>query len=239
MLGRKRRWALTALAVGVLAFVAAGGPAAAKHFIDGKTIKPGTIGSTQLANGAVSSSKLSRSLKRALTGKAGATGKTGATGAAGGQGPQGARGPAGALNVVDSQGRTLGVYAGSVGGAIVDVYTPDGAILIYDPTLTTNFPVVVASTTLFYQQPSCAGTAFAPYNPSYPFQTAIVLDTPPNPGSQIYAEQPGTAQSFTAQSVKSAGGCTNSSGGVTQMFPVKTAGVVPAVQKPLSFVPAG
>jgi hypothetical protein len=235
MLGRKSRWALVALAAAVLAFVAAGGPAAAKHFIDGKTIKPGTIGSTQLARGAVTSTKLSSSLKRQLTGKAG---KNGANGASGGQGPQGARGPAGAFDVVDSQGRTIGLYQGSLGAGITNVFTPGGAILIYDTTLATNYPVLVASNVLFYQQAGCAGTAFGAYNSSYPFQTAIVLESPPSPGSQIYVELPGTPQTFTYQSVKTAAGCANATGASPQAFAVKTAGTVPAVQKPLVLQPA-
>ncbi len=44
MLGRKRRWTAAIAAVAALAFVAIGGPAGAKHFINGSSIKPGSIG---------------------------------------------------------------------------------------------------------------------------------------------------------------------------------------------------
>ncbi|HZV75017.1 MAG TPA: hypothetical protein VFF79_14975 [Conexibacter sp.] len=235
---RNVRWALTALVAIGVAFVALGGPAAAKHFINGGDIKPGTVGSTQLARGAVTASKLSRGAKRALAGRTGPRGATGPTGPAGANGAAGARGPAGAFNVVDAQGRVLGQSVGFFSGTLPEAYTADGAILIYDNTLTVNYPAIVGGTTLVYKQAGCAGPGYAPDNTSLPFQVAIVLDGPPVPGSNVYVMTNGSgAESFTYQSVKTSAGCTNSSGGISSAFPVRAAGTVPAVQKPLSIVP--
>jgi hypothetical protein len=238
MLGRKTRWTLMAIAVGVLAFVAVGGPATAKHFIDGASIKPGTVGSTQLASGAVTSSKLSKSLKKGITGKTGPRGATGAAGGTGAAGAPGARGPAGAFNVVDTQSRVLGQFAGWYSSSYPMVFTPDGAILIYDNNIATNYLATVGGTQLYYKQPACAGTAYSFFNSSYPLQIAIVLESPPVPGSKVYVELPGTPESFTYQSYKTSSGCTTTSSSTSNMLAVKEAGTVPNVQKPLSLVPA-
>jgi hypothetical protein len=229
-----KRSVLAAVAVIAAAFVVLGGPAAATHFINGGSIKPGTVGGKQIANGAISSSKLSKSLRKAI-GKTGPKGATGATGAAG---ATGSRGPAGAFDVVDAQGRTIGLYAGTY-SSYLEVYTAAGALLMYDPSLTTTYPLPLGGAAIFYQQANCAGAAYAPYNGT-PMPAAIILDSPPSAGSQIYSMQgTGSPTSFSYQSVKTSSGCTNSSSTVSQAFPVTSAGTVPAVQKPLSIVPAG
>lgn len=106
-MGRSRmRLALGALVAIAVAFVAVGGPATAARWIDGGDIKPGSVGGRQIANGAISARKLSRSAKRSLAGKPGPQGPAGAAGAAG------ARGPAGAFNLVDNDGKVIGVFAG-------------------------------------------------------------------------------------------------------------------------------
>jgi hypothetical protein len=71
---RNLRWMVAALVTIGVAFVALGGPAAAKHFIDGGDIAPGTVGGRQIANGAVSIRKRSpaervRGARRALPGR--------------------------------------------------------------------------------------------------------------------------------------------------------------------------
>jgi hypothetical protein len=235
---RNLRWALTALVAIGVAFVALGGPAAAKHFIDGGSIKPGTVGGTQLADGSVSASKLTRRLRRTLVGRAGAAGKNGANGANGAQGPTGPRGAAGAFDVADTQGRTLGQFVGWYAPGYVQIYTADGAIITYDPNVATNYLYSAGGATLYYKQAACAGTAYSFYNSSLPLQAAIVLDSPPGPGSRIYVTLAGTPENFTYQSYRSISGCTTSSSSTSNMLPVNQAGVVPAVQKPLQLIPA-
>jgi hypothetical protein len=232
------RWVLAALVTIGAVFLAAGGPATAKHFIDGASIKPGTVGSTQLASGAVSSSKLSKSLRKSLKGKTGPKGATGATGATGGTGATGSRGPAGAFDVVDAQSRVLGQLVGWFSSSYPMIFTSDGAILIYDNNIATNYLAVVGGTQLYYKQPACAGTAYSFFNGSYPLQIAIVLESPPVPGSKVYVELPGTPESFTYQSYKTSSGCTTTSSSTSNMLAVKEAGTVPNLQKPLSLAPA-
>jgi hypothetical protein len=233
MLGRKSRWALVALAAVVLAFVAAGGPAAAKHFIDGSTIKPGTIGNKQLGRGSVSSTKLSRSLLRALKGRTGATGKTGAAGAAGATGP---RGPAGAFNLVDAQGRVVGPFVGYYAGVFPQAYV-NGVVFTWDNS-TSLSPVVGGGSIFYYKATGCVGT---PYTVSgLPLEFPYMLESPPVPGSTVYVETFGSGpESFNYQSRRTSTGCTDTAPtAVAGMLSLTTAGTVPAVTKPLHVVPA-
>jgi hypothetical protein len=219
MRGRKTRWALTATVVGVLVFAAVGGPAAAKHFIDGADIKPGTIEGTQLADGAIGSSKLSRRLRRSFAGRSGRSGRAGAagrnganggTGPAGPQGPAGARGAAGGLNVLDATGKPLGLLTGWFNSTYYEIYTAEGALLIYDPSSATDTPIPLAPPVLYYRSTDCSGTPYGSYGP-YPLESAIMLGSPARPGTPIYVLQAGVPQSFTFESVKSASpGCTMS-----------------------------
>ncbi len=233
---RNLRWVLTVLVAIGVAFVAFGGPAAAKHLIDGGDIAPGTVGGRQIADGAISVRKLSRRAKRALTGR---TGPRGVAGPAGPGGANGARGPAGAFDVVDTQNRVLGQFVGWYSPGYPQIYTAAGAILTYDTNVSTSYLYNAGGSTLYYKQPACAGTAYSNYNSSYPLQAAIVLESPPGPGSRIYVTRAGTPENFTYQSYRSSSGCTTSSSSTSNMLPVKEAGVVPSVQKPLQLVPAG
>jgi hypothetical protein len=237
MRGRKVRWVITALVALGVAFVAAGGPAAAKHFINGGDIAPGTVGGRQIANGAISVRKLSRRARRALAGRAGSRGATGATGATGPQGPAGARGPAGAYNFVDRTGAVVGQVFGYYIGVYPEVKIASGAVVVFDNDPTTaNALQLIGS--LYYQQALCAGPAFIP--PGLPPELAVIVDSPAAPGSQLYVADLSTApQSFTAASVRTASGCAASSTRLTGAFQAKTAGTVPAVVKPLQQVPAG
>jgi hypothetical protein len=241
-MGRSKvRWMLVALAVVAAAFVAVGGPATAARWIDGGDIKPGSIEGRQIADGAISASKLSRRAKRALRGSTGARGARGASGPAGPAGTagqNGARGPAGAFNVVDTQNRVLGQFVSWYSPGYPQIYTAAGAILTYDSNVSTNYLYNAGGSTLYYKQPACAGTAYSAYNSSYPLQAAIVLESPPGPGSRIYVTLAGTPENFTYQSYRNSSGCTTSSSSTSNQLPVKEAGVVPSVQKPLQLVPA-
>lgn len=241
MRGRKARWALTAAVVGVLAFVALGGPAAAKHFIDGGDIAPGTVGGRQIANGAISLRKLSRRAKGALAGRAGPTGSRGAAGATGPQGSAGAagaRGPAGAYRFVDRNGTVVGDSFGYYSGVLPEVMLSSGVVIVFDNDATTSNAVPLSPGVLYYQQAACAGTAYVSTG-GLPIELGTILASPAAPGSQIYKPILGTPQSFTATSVRTASGCAASTARVTNAYEAGLAGTVPAVVKPLRQVPAG
>jgi hypothetical protein len=232
MRGRKRRLALAVLAIGALVFVAVGGPAAAKHFIDGSTIKPGTVGNKQLAKGAVSSSKLSKSLLRSLKGKAGANG---ATGAQGSQGPKGDRGAPGAFNVVDASGHVVGPFVGTYAGQYIEALV-NGVIYVWDnsPTNANVFGGLV----LYYKVAGCDGT---PYLPALlPPQMAWTLEASGGPGTNAYVVVPGsTFENFSYLSHRTSAGCTdNAATAITNVLPAQIGGQVPSAQKPLEVVPA-
>lgn len=234
MRGRKLRWVVVALVALGVAFVAAGGPATAKKFINGGDIAPGTVGKRQLANGAVTLRKISRSARRALRGATGATGPAGPQGPAG---AAGARGPAGAYNFVDRTGAVVGQSFGYFSGVYPEVKVASGAVVLFDNDPTTA-NAVAANTTLYYQQAACAGPAFVPS--AYAPEIATIINSPAAPGSQLYVADLGTApQSFTAASQRSSAGCAASTTRLTGAFEAKTAGTVPAVVKPLQQVPAG
>jgi hypothetical protein len=238
MLGRKRRWALVVLALAATAFVAVGGPAGAKHFINGNTIKPGSIGSTQIAKGSIGSTKLSRSLRRSLTGKTGKTGATGAAGAPGAPGAAGGRGAAGAFNVVDAGGHVVGLSVGFLSGVYPEVLI-NGGIYVWDNS-PTNALIVGSSITLYYKAAGCGGTAYLPFT-LYPPQQVWTLETTAAPGTTAYNAVPGAGfESFSYLSRKTSTGCTDTAAtAITNALPAQVAGTVPSVQKPLRIVPAG
>lgn len=236
---RRKKHLLAAVAVIVAAFVALGGPAAAKHWINGADIKPGTVGTKQIANGAITSGKLSKSLRKSL-GKTGPRGATGATGPTGPAGQAGARGPAGAVNVLDATGKVLGVFTGFFSGTYYMIFTAQGAMLVYEPSTATDYPIPVAGTALFYRSTDCSGTAYAPYGGSYPLEMGIIPNSTPRPGNPIYVLVAGATQSFTYQSVQSGSlACTTTSGSSGPTLVVRQAGTVPQVQKPFQLVAAG
>ena len=240
MTGRRGRVALTIAAAAVVAFFVSGGWAAAKRMISGKEIASGAIGSRHLANGSVSRAKLSRGLRR-LIAKSGQRGPTGTTGPQGPKGDPGQRGPAGAFDVVDAQGRRVGVFAGwfntDATEAVMEVYTAGGAILLYSGNLSSDAPVIWANTA-YYEQPGCVGTPYGAYDSTAPFQIGFVIDSPPVAGANVYVKTPGVPHGITYSSTKSVGWCSAASGSEAQAFPLQRAGTVPVAQKPLSLVPA-
>lgn len=228
MSGRKMRWGIAILAALAAAFFVAGGPATAKHFINGGDIKPGTVTARALSRGA----------KRALRGKTGAQGARGATGATGPAGAAGARGPAGAYKFVDRTGAVVGDAFGYYSGVYPEVRIASGAVVIFDNDPTTANAFSLISSTLYYQQAACAGPAFIP--PGLPPEIATIVDSPAAPGSQIYvADLSTTPQSFTTVSIRNSSGCSAVAARIAGAFQAKTAGTVPAVVKPLREVPAG
>jgi hypothetical protein len=232
---RNLRWALTALVAIGVAFVALGGPAAAKHFIDGGDIAPGTVGGRQIANGAISTRKLSRGAKRSLRGRTGPRGANGATGATG---PTGPRGPAGAYRLIDQNGTVIGDFVGYYAGVFPEVLNSAGAIVAYDNDPTTANALPLSPATLYYQQLNCAGTAYG-VTGGLPFDIGIILQSPAAPGSQVYKLIPGTPQSFTATSERTRTGCAASSTRVAGAFEAQPAGTVAAAVKPLRLQPVG
>lgn len=237
---RNMRWVLAAVAGVAVAFVALGGPVAAKNFIDGGDIAPGTVGGRQIANGAVSIRKLSRRARRSLGGRAGprgAAGAAGPAGPAGAAGAAGARGPAGAYNFVDRTGAVIGRSFGYYSGVLPEVVNSAGAVIVFDndPSTANAFPVLGA---LYYAQAACAGTPYVP--PGLPPEFGVILASPASPGSQVYkADLRSVAQSFTAASSRGSGGCVASTARLVGALEAIPAGTVPAIVKPLAQVPAG
>ena len=238
----RSRTTLAVIAVAVAIFVVAGGPATAGKLVTKNQIAPSAITNKAIANGAVTDAKLSKSLRKALekTGASGAAGAPGAAGRTGAPGAAGARGPAGAFNVVDATGKVLGPVARDLElVATWPVYTAEGAILMYDnssPSQLSHAHELRRS--LYYKANGCVGQAYGIASTSYPFQTAIVLEGPPNPGSKIYVAIPGTPESFTAESTKTSSGCSDSNSGASQVYTVKEAGTVPTMTKPVLVQPA-
>ena len=61
----------------------------------------------------------------------------------------------------------------------------------------------------------------------------------PAAGDKVYVMTPApTPESFTYLSYRTGSGCTSSSSSTSNAYPVREAGVVPSVIKPLSIVPA-
>lgn len=246
---RNRRFALAVVAAGLVAFVLSGGLATAAKLITGRDLAPGTITSRELARGSVSTTKLTRSARRALRGPAGARGAAGApgargaagaAGAAGPAGPQGPAGPAGkdgAYDFADQNGTVIGASAGFFSGIYPTVRLTSGALVTYDNDPSTPNALAFAPPTLYYQQAACAGPAYGVTAP-YPFDTAIILQNPAAPGSAVYHLTPGTPQSFTATSERTRTGCAASATRVAGAFVAEAAGTLPNPAKPLRLVPA-
>ena len=238
MLRRNVRWVLGALVAISVAFVAVGGPAVAKNFIDGGDIAPGTVGGRQIANGAISVRKLSRRARGALAGRAGPRGAAGAAGPAGPAGPAGAtgaRGPGGGFNFADATGAVIGRAFGYYSGVYPQVVNAAGAVIVFDndPSTANAFAI---SGALYYQQAACAGTAFVPQG--LPPEIAVTLAV--TPGSQVYKANLGsTQQTFTSASIRTSGGCAASAARLVGAYEAQAAGTIPAIVKPLHQVPAG
>lgn len=221
---------------GIALFVALGGPAyAAKTVrqISGKSIKAKSITSKQFADGSVTLAKIAASARTSLKGAAGATGPTGQTGT---KGAVGGTGPVGGLSFVDAQGRRIGGFGGFISTIAVAVLD-SGAELLYDANPANDYPLILNTGPLYYKAAGCAGQPYLQLG-SFPVQFAVVLETPPAPGSTIYTMKAATPQAFTAQSRRAAAGCTNASLGVADMLPAQVGGTVPTAQKPLTITPA-
>jgi len=238
MRGRKLRWVVTALVALGVAFVAAGGPATAKKFIDGGDIAPGTVGGRQIANGAISVRKLSRRARRALRGSTGPKGATGATGAAGAQGPAGPRGPAGAARFVDRNGTVVGDVFSYYTGLYPEVMLPAGVVIVFDNDATNSNALSLIPGTLYYQQAACAGTPYMTTSGVLPLEFGVILENPAVPGSTVY-KGVGSPQTFTSVSIRNASGCSASATRVSNAYEAQVATTVPAVVKPLHQVPVG
>ncbi len=134
-------------------------------------------------------------------------------------------------DVYDSAGNRIGRDIG-VFSSYQTVLTDAGAILSYDANPGTAYPVGLLGGPLYFDTAGCAGT---PYTNSgaFPAQFAQILQSPPVPGSPIYAGTRGSLRNFTYQSYKDSTGCHGGSGPVTNMQPMKSAGTVPNSPKPL------
>jgi Collagen triple helix repeat (20 copies) len=246
MRGRNRRLALAVLAAGAVAFVLSGGLATAAKLITGRQLAPGTITRRELADGAVTARKLARGVKvKGAKGDRGPAGAQGATGPAGPSGPAGTpgsrgdtgpRGPAGAFDVVDAEGRTLGQFVGFFSGTLTMVER-GGAIFYYDPGLSPNYPATIGGTAVFFRGPSCTGAAYAPYA-GVPVTSAILVGSPPTPGTRAWVMTAATPENVPYASVLSGGICSTSSSTVSNALPAREAGTVPVATKPFALVPA-
>jgi hypothetical protein len=140
--------------------------------------------------------------------------------------------------VRDATGKLLGTSAGFL-NTYYAIYTAEGALLLYEPSAATDYPLQLAPPVLYYRSTDCSGTPYGIYT-SYPLETAIILSSPSRAGAAVYVLQPGVSQSFTYESVKSASpSCSTSRGSTSSLLPAKAAGTVPVVQKPFQLVPAG
>jgi hypothetical protein len=235
----RRQYVALALAAAAV-FVALGGPAyAAKAVkqISGSSIKPKSITSKQLADGSVSLAKLAASARTALKGPPGTPGAPGDAGPTGSPGELGARGPATVNDVVDRTGRRIGRDLGLL-AAYQAVLTDEGAILAYQGNVADPNPIPLVSGPLYFKVANCQGQAYLA-NAGVPPEMGVILAAPPVPGSPIWVAQPAAYESFTAASSRGAGACTNGSAAVTGALPARTAGTVPALQKPLLLKAAG
>lgn len=256
--GTRRRLLLAVVAAAAVAFVVSGGLATAARLITGRELAAGTITGRELARGSVSTEKLTRGAKRALRGARGARGAAGAPGARGaagaagpagpagpagaqgpqgGQGPQGAVGAPGAFDVIDAQGRNLGVYAGEHSGYTM-LMTAEGALLVYEFSTSTNYPIYYSGSEIYFRGASCAGPAYGYFNSSYPIQFPYHGESMLAPGVRIYVGVAATPEESTFASRRSGGTCSNGSWRVTAI-PLREAGAVPTVTKPFTLVPAG
>jgi hypothetical protein len=175
-----------------------------------------------------------KKIKWNTNGRAGANGTNGANGA---NGTNGARGPAGAFNVVDQQGRTVGLFAGfTIFGTAA--YTDSGVVLAYDNVPATNYPYTLY-TALYYKLPGCGGAAYTiSVGGPYPPQLPTILASPPGPGSQMYSAILSVApESFTYESVRTSTGCADSRSAIAEAYPARENGIVPIVQEPLVLQP--
>jgi hypothetical protein len=246
MSGRNRRLMLAVLAMGVVAFVVSGGLATAAKLITGRDLVPGTITSRELGRGSVTARKLARGLQRALRGARGTAGAAGVRGAAGPAGPAGpagapgaagARGPSGAFDVIDADGRNVGLFAGTFVN-LITVMTSEGALLTYDPAPAVNFPVILSGNAVLYREASCRGQPYGIFNASYVIQTPWYAETTLAPGVRIWIGVAATPEESTFQSILTASRCTNGPVRVTAI-PLRAAGTLPSVTKPFTIAPAG
>jgi hypothetical protein len=168
-------------------------------------------------------------------GRNGANGSNGANGRNGLNGLNGAAGAAGAFSVIDRNGDDVGLFAGIAYPFGIAVYLPSGAVLIYDNSPVSNGPSIYFSIA-FYKQAGCAGQPYV-VSSGLPFETPLILQNPPAPGSAMYFPTTLTPESFTYQSFRTSSGCTNSTGTANPAYPVEQDGVVPIVQEPLRLVP--
>jgi hypothetical protein len=224
-----------AVAISLVAlFAAAGGPAWAKKQvakISGSSIKSGSITAKQLKDGAVTKAKLAKSVQAGIVGKQGPQGVRGLTGT---------RGPAGAFNVTDNTGARLGLYAGMLAGSYIGVRLDSGAILAYDNNPPTTFPIPLGGSVVYFAATGCTGQAYVLINPSVPAQVGTMTDSPPSAGSDVWMATQGSTPlgSVAYQSVRSSGGCSNSSSTASNVIAATKAGKVPAITKPLFLTPA-
>jgi hypothetical protein len=237
---------LSVLAIGAVAFVVSGGLATAAKLITGRDLAPGTITSRELGRGSVTARKLARGLQRTLRGARGARGAPGARGAAGSAGAQGAagpagatgaRGPAGAFDVVDAAGRNLGQFGGTFTG-FTTVITSAGAMLTYDPVRANASPIFFSGNAIYFREGSCRGAPYGVFNEGITIQAPYYAESIAVPGIRIWIGVAALPEESTFQSALSAGTCVNGAARITAI-PLRDAGTLPAVTKPLVVVPTG
>lgn len=218
-------------------FAALGGPAYAASLINGKTIKPKSITSTQLADGSVTLAKLASSARTALKGPAGTVGAAGDGGAVGPTGPIGDRGPSTVYDIYDRAGHRLGRDVGLF-VSFQAFLTDGGAILAYSSMIADPNAISLANGPLYYKVAGCAGQPYL-MSAGLPVDLGQTLESPATPGSQVWVAVAAPFESFTAASSRTSGGCTNGSTGLTGALPARQAGTIPTVQKPLLYKAAG
>lgn len=260
----RTQWILAVAVAAVCAFVAVGGPATAARWIDGKTIKPRSVGERQLADGAVGKRQLARNVRDALAkaGRPGPTGPQGAQGPKGDRGPQGPKGdqgpqgpkgdqgpqgpqgdpgpagPRGGYRVVDAHDRDLGEFLGWFATGLPLVRTADGALLAYKGDPEESGPITPMPPVLYFRQPDCEGPAYGIYIDALPTQMAIIVDLPVRAGAQMWVLGAGEPERFDAESLMDDGGCHNGRTTTGTVLPAVPAGTVPEAVKPLRIVPA-
>lgn len=238
---RLPRAEVVALVLGALAvLVAAGAPATAKSLLTGKAFKAGTVGSSDLAAGAVTPDKVAAETRALVRrGATGAPGAPGAKGAPGATGAAGDKGPPNALDVVDARGRRLGRFVDpSAVGSFVTVRTDAGALLAYDPGTTSNYATPLGGSQVYFSSNDCSGQAYAPYV-GLPLQFAVSTESPTYGGSPLWQYNGGSGfESISYASVLTASGCAATTGSLATALRVDPAGEAPPVKKPLRIVPA-
>lgn len=158
------------------------------------------------------------------------------TGPPGANGATGPIGPAGAFQALDQTKKVIGDYMGVFSGVYPMVRLSSGAIIVWqnDPTMTNA--MIITAPQVYFREAGCSGEGYGVASGMF-FDAGIIISGSGAAGAPVYRLQPGTPQTFTAQSILTPGGCVPGPAGVSNAYVAKPAGEVPVVAPPLYIEP--